>query len=245
VARAIGLSAGRGALSSPALTETLRINEVFFSIQGESTRMGRPCVFMRLAGCPMRCSYCDTEYAFREGATRSIDGLIDEVCAHPTDLVEVTGGEPLAQRSVHTLMTRLCDAGKTVLIETGGMLDIGACDDRVIRILDLKTPGSGESARMNWANVDRLTARDEVKFVVGDRTDYEWARDVVERYDLIKRAGAVLFSPVHEQQAGLEILGHPGLNPRLLAEWILEDGLDVVLQPQLHKHIWDAQTRGV
>ncbi len=207
--------------------------------------MGRPCVFVRLTGCPLRCSYCDTEYAFREGEPRSIDSIFDEVMRHPTDLIEVTGGEPLAQKSVHTLMRRLCDAGKTVLTETGGMLDIGACDPRVIKILDLKTPSSGESEKMLWSNIERLTERDEVKFVIGDRADFEWARAVVAEHGLIDRVRAVLFSPVHEQAQGLEILGHGGLHPRTLAEWILADGLDVVLQPQMHKVIWDPTTRGV
>jgi len=227
------------------MTDTLRINEVFFSIQGESTRMGRPCVFVRLTGCPLRCAYCDTEYAFREGSKRSIDDLIHEVCAHPTSFVEVTGGEPLAQKSVHTLMARLCDLGKTVAIETSGAIDISVCDPRVIRILDLKTPGSGEADRNLWSNIDHLTLRDEVKFVVCDRADYDWARGVIAEHGLIGRVAAVLMSPVHEQPKGLEILGMPGLHPRDLAGWILADGLDVVLQPQMHKAIWDPQTRGV
>lgn len=227
------------------MSETLRINEVFFSIQGESTRMGRPCVFVRLTGCPLRCSYCDTEYAFREGEPRSIDSIFDEVRGHPTGLVEITGGEPLAQKNVHTLMRRLCDAGNTVLVETGGMLDISACDERVIRILDLKTPGSGESDRMDWGNIDRLNRNDEVKFVIGDRADYEWAGAIIREHGLCERVRAVLFSPVHEQSQGLEILGHAGLHPRILAEWILADGLDVILQPQMHKVIWDPQLRGV
>ncbi len=207
--------------------------------------MGRPCVFVRLSGCPLRCTYCDTAYAFREGEPRTIESIFDEVVAHPTNLVEITGGEPLAQKEVHTLMACLCDAGKTVLIETGGMLDIGACDDRVIRILDLKAPSSGETERMDWGNIDRLTERDEVKFVIGNRADYDWAKAIIEQHGLIGRVRAVLFSPVFEQSAGLEILGHAGLNPRTLAEWILADGLDVMLQPQIHKVIWDPQTRGV
>lgn len=207
--------------------------------------MGRPCVFVRLSGCPLRCSYCDTAYAFREGDSRSIDSIIDEVGEHPTGLVEITGGEPLAQKGVHALMERLCDVGRTVLIETGGMLDIGVCDPRVIRILDLKTPGSGESEKMDWGNIEKLTERDEVKFVIGDRADYDWAKAIIEEHGLIDRVRAVLFSPVHEQASGLEILGHAGLHPRALAEWILADGLEVVLQPQMHKVIWDPQMRGV
>ena len=207
--------------------------------------MGRPCVFVRLTGCPLRCAYCDTAYAFREGEPRTVDSIVDEVAVHPTNLVEITGGEPLAQRAVHTLMSRLCDAGKDVLIETGGMLDIRVCDERVIRILDCKAPGSGESDKMDWSNMEALTGRDEVKFVIGDRADYDWARAVIDEHGLLGRVGAVLLSPVHEQASGLEILGHPGLDPARLAEWILEDGLDVVLQPQMHKVIWDPQMRGV
>lgn len=207
--------------------------------------MGRPCVFVRLTGCPLRCSYCDTEYAFREGDPRSIGSIFDEVSGHPTRLVEITGGEPLAQKNVHILMRRLCDSGRTVLVETGGMLDISACDERVIRILDLKTPGSGESDRMDWGNIDRLNRNDEVKFVIGDRADYEWARATIHEHGLCGAVRAVLFSPVHEQPPGLEILGRPGLHPKILAEWILADGLDVILQPQMHKIIWDPQLRGV
>lgn len=224
---------------------TLRINEIFYSIQGESTRMGEPCVFVRLAGCHLRCAYCDTEYAFHEGESREIDDIIRDVLSHPCDLVEVTGGEPLLQKRVHDLMARLCDAGKTVLIETSGACDISACDPRVIRIMDVKTPSSGESERMDWANLDRLTDRDEVKFVISDRNDYEWSRAVIEKHDLANRVRAILMSPVFEQPQGLEILGARALPMRDLAAWILEDGLRVRLQPQLHKFIWDPQTRGV
>ncbi len=225
--------------------DTLRINELFFSIQGEGARAGRPCAFVRLTGCPLRCAYCDTEYAFREGRAMAIDEIVEWACAQPTGFVEVTGGEPLAQRGVHALMTRLCDLGKTVAVETGGSLDISACDGRVVRILDLKTPASGEAERNLWSNLDHLTGRDEVKFVVCDRADYEWARSVIRERDLPSRVAEVLVSPVHEQPAGLEILGMKGLSPRALAEWILEDGLDVRLQVQLHKRIWDPRTRGV
>lgn len=227
------------------MASTLRVNEVFFSIQGEGTRMGRPCVFVRLTGCHLRCSYCDTEYAFKEGATREIGEIIDEVCGYPTNFVELTGGEPLLQARVHVLMSRLCDMGKTVAIETSGACDIGVCDPRVIRIMDLKTPGSGEAGRNDWGNIAKLNARDEVKFVICDRADYEWARGVIGEHDLTRRVAAVLMSAVFEQPRGLEILGVRGLAMRSLAEWILEDGLDVVLQPQLHKFIWEPQTRGV
>ncbi len=227
------------------MPETLRINEVFFSIQGESTWMGRPCVFIRLAGCHLRCAYCDTEYAFHEGGSRTIDDLVEEAVSHPCDLVEITGGEPLLQKRVHDLMTRLCDLGKTVLIETSGARDISACDPRVIRIMDIKTPGSGEMERMDWANIERLNERDEVKFVICDRADYEWSREIIRRHNLPARVKAVLMSAVFEQPQGLEIAGRPGLPMRALAEWILEDGLPVILQTQLHKFIWSPQTRGV
>jgi len=224
---------------------TLRVNEVFYSIQGESTRMGRPCVFVRLSGCHLRCRYCDTEYAFKEGRTREIDELVEEVRGYNCGFVEVTGGEPLLQARVHECMGRLCDLGMTVAVETSGACDISACDERVVRIMDIKTPGSGEEDRMDWANIERLTERDEVKFVITDRADYDFARGVIERHGLTRRVAAVLMSPVFEQSRGLEILGAEGLPLRALAEWILEDRLDVVLQPQLHKFIWDPQARGV
>lgn len=230
------------------MPETLRINEVFYSIQGESSWAGKPCVFVRLAGCHLRCAYCDTEYAFHEGESRSISELIDEVMQHPCDLVEITGGEPLLQPRIHMLMKRLCDRGKTVLIETSGACDIdagGACDLRVIRIMDLKTPGSGESARNDWANIQRLRASDEVKFVICDRRDYEWARAMMAEHGLVGRVREILFSAVFEQPKGLEILGQQGLSMRTLAEWILADGLPVRMQTQLHKFIWEPQTRGV
>lgn len=225
--------------------DRLRINEVFFSIQGESTWAGCPCVFVRLTGCPLRCRYCDTEYAFREGSPVSIDDLVEQVVACGCPLVEITGGEPLAQKRVHQLITRLCDAGHTVLIETSGAIDIRPCDPRSIRILDLKTPGSGEAERNLWSNLADLRPRDEIKFVVTDRADYEWAKDVVLRERLAERCAAVLMSAVFEQRKGLEILGCPSLHPRELAEWILADRLPVRMQTQLHKLIWDPGTRGV
>ncbi len=224
---------------------TLRINEIFFSIQGESTWAGLPCVFVRLTGCHLRCTYCDTEYAFREGQTCTVESIIDEVAAYECDLVEVTGGEPLNQKRVHELMARLCDLGKTVLVETSGAVDISSCDPRVIRIMDLKTPGSGECERNLWSNIEHLNERDEVKFVITSREDYEWARDVIARHKLSGKCGAVLMSAVHEQPAGLEIAGCEGLSQRDLAEWILEDRLPVRMQTQLHKLIWDPQMRGV
>ncbi len=227
------------------MTHSLRITEVFHSIQGESTWAGCPCVFVRLTGCHLRCCYCDTEYAFHEGGLRSIDSIVEEVAAFATPLVEITGGEPLLQPGVHSLMRRLCDLGRTVLLETSGACDISSCDPRVIRILDLKTPGSGEAERTMWSNLDHLIARDEVKFVITDRRDYEWSREVVRRHGLADRVRAVLFSAVFEQPRGLEISGCRNLPLEDLARWILEDGLPVRLQTQLHKIIWHPQTRGV
>lgn len=229
------------------MTQTLKVNEVFFSIQGESTWAGLPCVFVRLTGCHLRCGYCDTEYAFHEGTRRSIDDVVAEVqrLGGSCRLVEVTGGEPLLQKGVHELMSRLADMGYTVLIETSGACDISACDPRIIRIMDLKTPGTGEAARNMWSNIAHLNRRDEVKFVLTSREDYQWARDVIREHDLASRVNAVLMSAVHELPPGTEVAGCTGLSMRDLAEWVLADGLPVRLQTQLHKIIWDPQTRGV
>lgn len=230
------------------MPSTLRINEIFFSIQGESTRAGAPCVFVRLSGCHLRCAYCDTTYAFHEGRAVEIDEIVEQVTSYPCDLVEITGGEPLLQKRVFELMRRLCDLGKTVLVETSGACDIdggGACDPRVIRIMDLKTPGSGEVQKNDWANIERLRRTDEVKFVVCDRRDYDWAKAVIEEHGLIDRVGALLMSAVFEQAGGLEIAGRPSLPMRELASWILQDGLRVRMQAQLHKFIWEPSTRGV
>ncbi len=227
------------------MPDTLRINEIFHSIQGESSRVGLPCVFVRLTGCHLRCRYCDTEYAFHEGERRSIDSIVEDVTRHPAQLVEITGGEPLLQEGVHELMKRLCDLGRTVLIETSGACDISMCDPRVIRIVDFKTPGSGEVERNVWSNVEQLNKHDEVKFVIMDRVDYEWSRDIVRQHDLTRRAGTVIFAGVFAQPRGLEIAGCRSLPLADLARWILEDGLPVRLQTQLHKIIWDPQTRGV
>ncbi|MEX0744231.1 MAG: radical SAM protein [Phycisphaeraceae bacterium] len=231
----------------PVKPKTLMINEIFYSIQGESTWAGLPCVFVRLMGCHLRCGYCDTAYAFHEGARRTLDEVLAEVdrLGGGCELVEVTGGEPLLQPNVHELMARLCDAGKTVLVETSGACDISACDDRVIRIMDLKTPGSGEVARNLWSNVDHLTPRDEVKLVLTSRTDYEWARQVIREHRLAERVRAVLVSAVYAMPAGRELPGATGLSLRDLARWVLEDRLPVRLQTQLHKLIWDPATRGV
>jgi len=212
----------------------LTVNEIFHSIQGESSHAGRPCVFIRLTACDLRCSWCDTPYAFHEGRKMSEDEVMDQVAAFACPVVEVTGGEPLLQPDVYPLMRRLLDAGKTVLIETGGHRSIADVPEGVIRIVDVKCPASGESDKNHWPNLDMLRAADEVKFVIQDRADYDYAKAVVERYGLITRCAAVLFSPVH----GL-------LDPKQLAEWILADGLGVRLQLQAHKYIWGANVRGV
>lgn len=227
--------------------ETLRINEIFFSVQGESTWAGLPCAFIRLTGCHLRCRYCDTEYAFHEGSRATVDEVIARAreISGDTSLFEVTGGEPLLQPAVHPLMTKLCDLGKTVLIETSGACDISACDPRVIRIMDLKTPGSGEAQRNLWSNIDHLNERDEVKFVVCDRADYEWSREVIRKHNLASRVKAVLMGAAAAMPRGLEIAGVPGLSMRSLTEWVLEDRLPVRMQTQLHKIIWEPTTRGV
>lgn len=223
----------------------LLINEVFYSVQGESTWAGLPCVFVRLKGCHLRCNYCDTEYAFHEGNKRTSDALFQEIDGYDCELVEITGGEPLLQKSVHLLMARLCDAGKTVLIETSGACDISLCDPRVIRIMDLKTPGSGEVERNLWSNIEHLNANDEVKFVLCDRQDYLWAKEVILKHDLVSRVKAVLVSAAAPMKPGLEIRGVNGLSMLDLAQWVLEDRLGVRMQTQLHKLIWDPMARGV
>lgn len=227
------------------MNQTLKINEIFHSIQGESTWAGLPCTFIRLTGCHLRCHYCDTEYAFHEGRQMTLEAILAEVNRYGGTLVEVTGGEPLLQANVHPLMSRLCDGGRTVLIETSGACDISTCDPRVIRIMDLKTPGSGAMDRNLWNNIDHLRFRDEVKFVLTDRTDYEWSREVIARYDLPAKVHAVLMGAAAEMAPGREIAGMAGLSLRELAEWILADRLPVRLQMQLHKLIWDPMARGV
>ena len=212
----------------------LTINEIFYSIQGESTHAGRPCVFVRLTACDLRCSWCDTPYAFHEGHKMSVDEVVAAVQQHGCPLVEVTGGEPLLQDDVYPLMDRLLADGRTVMLETGGHRPIGRVPAAVVKIVDLKCPGSGESDRNDWSNLDRLASHDEVKFVVQDRADYEFARDVIARHDLVSRTAAVLISPVH----GV-------LEPRTLSEWMLADRSPARLQLQLHKYIWSPTTRGV
>lgn len=212
----------------------LTVNEIFHSIQGESTHAGRPCVFVRLTACDLRCRWCDTPYAFYEGRKMSVDEVIADVEGRGCDVVEVTGGEPLLQPDVYPLMQRLLDSGKTVLIETGGHRSIAKVPAGVIRIMDVKCPGSGESGHNDWSNLAHLTSRDEVKFVIADRADYEFARDVVRREKLIGRVNAVLFSPVHGE-----------LDPKLLSQWVIDDRLPVRVQLQVHKYIWSPTARGV
>jgi 7-carboxy-7-deazaguanine synthase len=212
----------------------LTINEIFHSIQGESTHAGRPCVFVRLTACDLRCSWCDTPYAFHEGHKMSLEDVVAQVRAYGCNVVEITGGEPLLQKEVYPLMQRLLDDGYTVMLETGGHRSIAQVPAGVVRVMDVKCPGSGEAHRNDWSNMEHLTSRDEVKFVIKDREDYDFAREVAATHGLAGRVAAVLFSPVH----GI-------LDPRLLASWILEDRLEVRMQLQVHKYIWDPQTRGV
>jgi len=211
----------------------MRVTEIFHSIQGESSYAGQPCVFVRLTGCPLRCTWCDTDYAFYGGRDCSLDEVLAKVQTYGCRLVEVTGGEPLAQPESLPLMARLCDAGYTVLLETSGTIDIAPVDPRVHVILDVKCPGSGMAERMHWPNLAALTAKDEAKFVLADRADYDWAREILARHDLADHC-SVLLSPVFGS-----------LDLRQLAEWILADRLPVRFQLQLHKYIWAPDMRGV
>ncbi|MCX7914836.1 MAG: radical SAM protein [Verrucomicrobiae bacterium] len=211
----------------------LVVNEIFYSIQGESSWAGLPCVFVRLTACNLRCTWCDTTYSFHEGRPMTVGDVIVKVLEYNCPLVEITGGEPLLQPNVYPLMTRLCDLGKRVLLETSGSVDVSRVDPRVVKIMDLKCPSSGESHRNLFSNLDHLDKKDELKFVIADRADYEWARDVLHRYDL-QGIGCILFSPVWDR-----------LPLRTLAEWILADRLPVRLQTQWHKHIWGPEARGV
>lgn len=211
----------------------VKVTEIFHSIQGESTYAGRPCVFVRLTGCPLRCTWCDTAYAFYGGQDMAIHDIVDQVRAFKCELVEVTGGEPLSQAESLPLLTRLCDEGFEVLLETSGAIDTTRVDHRVHVILDVKCPGSGMTDRVHWPNLDRLTPQDEAKFVIKDRADYEWAREVVRRHDLLARC-TVLMSPVFGE-----------VEARHLAEWVLADKLPVRFQLQMHKYIWAPDMRGV
>ena len=214
--------------------DVLLIHEIYASIQGESSFAGLPCSFVRTTGCNLRCSWCDTTQAFHGGQKLSRADVLAQVLALNTPLVELTGGEPLLQAAVPLLLRELCDAGKTVLIETSGERDISVVDPRVHRIVDVKAPGSGESAKNRYQNFELLTPQDELKFVLKDRTDYDWARELVARERLHKRVRHVLFSPVH----GV-------LDPKDLIAWTLADALPVRVNLQLHKYIWGAATQGV
>lgn len=211
----------------------MRVTEIFHSIQGESSFAGRPCVFVRLTGCPLRCTWCDSEYTFYGGTEMSLDDVLAKVRSFDCRLVEVTGGEPLHQPEAFTLIERLCSDGYEVLVETSGAIDITPVDPRAHIIMDVKCPGSGMTDRMDWKNLDRIACKDEVKFVIKDRADYEFARTIMGRHTLTERC-LVLFSPSFGE-----------LDPRQLAEWVLADKLPVRVQLQLHKFIWDPQTRGV
>ncbi len=217
----------------------LRVTEIFHSIQGESTWAGMPCTFVRLTGCPLRCAWCDTEYSFHGGERRTLDELMDRIREIGCPVVEITGGEPLIHRNAFRLAELLVDEGYSVLVETSGSEDVSPLPNPVHVIMDLKCPGSGESERNRWENLAHLDGRDEVKFVVSDRTDYEWARAVIRERGLDRRVAegslrAILLSPVWD-----------AMDRRELAEWILQDGLPVRFQTQLHKHIWHPAQRGV
>ncbi len=221
------------------MAEFLRVTEIFHSVQGESTRAGLPCTFVRLTGCPLRCAWCDTEYAFHGGERMSLDDIVARVRAFGTPLVEVTGGEPLVHRGAFDLVRLLLDEGFTVLVETSGAIDVSPLDRRAHIIMDLKCPGSGESERNLWSNLDHLSARDEVKFVVKDRADWEWTERVIRERGLDERVragslGALLVSPVWGD-----------VDLEQLAQWVLASGLPVRYQLQLHKLIWGANVPGV
>ena len=213
---------------------TLTVNEIYRSIQGESTWAGLACVFVRLTFCDLRCTYCDTAYAFYAGSKMKLSEIVAQVLAFDCPLVEITGGEPLLQKNTLPLMRELCDRQKTLLLETSGAHDISRIDPRVHRIMDLKTPGSGESERNRYENIAFLTRRDEVKFVIGSREDYLWSKQKIQEFELVDRCGTVLFSPIFGR-----------IDPRTIVEWMLEDRLRVRFQLQMHKFIWAPETRGV
>ena len=215
------------------MTAKLKINEIFYSIQGESLYAGLPCVFVRLTGCNLRCVYCDTVYAYDEGSVMTIESIMEQIAPYPCRLVEVTGGEPLCQDTAPHLITRMIDAGYTVLLETNGSMDIRPVDDRCIKIMDVKCPGSGASENNNLNNLKYLSVNDQVKFVITDARDYEFAKQVIRSTDLASQPMAVLFSPAHTM-----------MDPATLAEWILRDGLNVRLQLQLHKLLWPHDSKG-
>ena len=212
----------------------LTINEIFHSIQGESTYAGAPCVFVRLTACDLRCTWCDTPYAFTEGRKMTVDDVVAQVKGYGCPLVELTGGEPLLQEDVYPLMTALLVCGVRVLVETGGHISVARVPAGVVKVIDVKCPASGEAGGNHWPNLDQLTPADQIKFVIQDRADYDFARQVIARHHLDTRCSAVLCSPVHDVLA-----------PRDLASWILADNLPVRLQLQVHKYIWGAHARGV
>lgn len=214
--------------------DDIRIHEIYASIQGESTFAGLPCTFVRLSRCNLRCRWCDTPQAFEGGTVMSGADVLAKALSFGTPLVELTGGEPLLQAGAIPLLRELCDAGRTVLLETSGERDISRVDPRVHRIMDLKAPGSDESHRNRWENIEHLTLRDEVKIVLADRADYEWAKDVIAKFDLASRVNQVLLSPVWGE-----------LDPKDLVAWVLDDDLPVRVQIQMHKVIWDPDTQGV
>lgn len=216
-------------MTTCSISEQLRITEIFYSLQGETSRAGLPTVFVRLTGCPLRCVYCDTTYAFSGGKNMTIVEVLAEVASHQTCYVTVTGGEPLAQKSCLTLLSALCDKGYEVSLETSGAIDVSDVDVRVTKVLDIKTPGSGEVTKNLWSNLAMLHARDEIKFVLCDEPDYIWAKEVLRERDLANKC-AVLFAPVQGR-----------LSPTKLADWILRDSLPVRLQVQLHKLLWGDQ----
>lgn len=222
------IAAARVRAEVPA-ARRLRITEIFHSLQGEARSVGLPTVFVRLTGCPLRCTYCDTEYAFYGGQWRSFDDILATVASYGAQYVCVTGGEPLAQRACPGLLRELCDAGYDVSLETGGAMDVAPVDPRVSKVVDIKTPGSGETGRNRWENLEHLTPRDQLKFVICDRADYEWSRALLRERALPERC-EVLFSPSYGQQGARE-----------LAEWILADGLPVRFQIQLHKVLWGEE----
>lgn len=213
----------------PSASESLRVSEIFFSLQGETSRVGIPTIFIRLTGCPLRCHYCDTTYAFSGGSNMTLDAILQELAQYPTRYVCVTGGEPLAQKNCPQLLQRLCENGYNVSLETSGSLDVSAVDQRVSKVLDIKTPASGEVSKNLWSNLAHLNRHDEIKFVLCDEADYRWATQMLQEHRLTEKC-AVLFSPAQGQ-----------LDPRDLADWILRDGLQVRLQVQLHKLLWGNQ----
>jgi 7-carboxy-7-deazaguanine synthase len=211
----------------------LVVNEIFFSLQGESTHAGRPCVFVRLSYCNLRCAYCDTAYAFEAGEDMTVEDVVGKVKAYRCNLVEITGGEPLLQPEVHKLMMILCDEGMEVLLETSGSIDISVVDPRVKRIVDFKCPSSGMEKRNIWDNIHYIRENDEVKFVIGTREDYEWAKNMISKYNMTARCSVLMG------------VAFAVLEPRILAEWILADDLPVRYQLQIHKYIWPPDSRGV